>query len=60
MSNFDSAMHVCDYLLNVLRITFGKTGASREETYGQSWPETRKFPEEQIFFTASCIRPIDR
>ena len=23
-------------------------------------PETRKFPEVQIFFTASCVRPIDR
>ena len=58
---FCSAVHMWDYVRNVRRIMFGKrTGASREETYWQSWPETRKFPEVQIFFTASSLRPIDR
>ena len=61
IESFCSAMHVWDFVRNVRRIMFGeRTGASREETYGESWPETRKFTEVQVFFSASSLRPIDR
>ena len=57
---FCSALHVWDYLRNVLRIMFGeRTGASREGTYGEVLRRVN-FREVQIFFTASCVRPIDR
>ena len=50
IESFCSAMHVWDFVRNVRRIMFGeRTGASREETYGESWPETGNLQKSKYF-----------
>ena len=55
---FCSAMHVWDYLAMFFELC-SASGLEPREKKLEGIPETSKFPEVQICFTASCVRPID-
>ena len=59
MSNF-VPLCMCGIMFVMFFELCSESGLEPREKKLSGSPETSKFPEGQIFFTASCVRPIDQ